>query len=113
MKYQLDLERLSSLAGKKCGTKGLREVSNEIGISPSTLSRLLREQHVPDMETFTALCNWLDVPPSTFFRGAEISNPLSVPEAIALQLRSDKNLDPATANVLAILIKAAYRELEK
>jgi transcriptional regulator with XRE-family HTH domain len=113
MKYHLDLGRLSSLVSKKCGIKGLREASNEIGISPSTLSRLLREQHVPDMETFTALCNWLDVSPSTFFRGAEISDPLSAPEAIALQLQSDKNLDPATANVLAVLIKAAYRDLKK
>lgn len=71
----------------------------------------MREQHVPDIETFTALCNWLDVPPSTFFRGDELSSPMPVPEAIALQLQSDKNLDPATANALAVLIKAAYRDL--
>ncbi|HYX18333.1 MAG TPA: helix-turn-helix transcriptional regulator [Nostoc sp.] len=109
MKYQLDLERLSRLIRQKRGTNVLREVADEAGISPSTLSRVERGQ-TPDMSSFIALCNWLDVSPSTFFGSVEISNPLSVPEAIALQLQSDKNLDPATANVLAILIKAAYRD---
>jgi transcriptional regulator with XRE-family HTH domain len=113
VKYYLEIERLSALVRSKRSSQALREAALEIGISPSTLLRLEKEQHAPDMETFTALCNWLDVPPSTFFRGAEISNPLSVPEAIALQLQSDKNLDPVTANVLAILVKAAYRDLQK
>ncbi|WP_375495926.1 helix-turn-helix domain-containing protein [uncultured Nostoc sp.] len=112
MKYHLDLERLSRLIRQKRGMNGLREVAVETGISPSTLSRVERGQ-TPDLSSFVVLCNWLDVSPSTFFRGAEISNSLSVPEAIALQLQSDKNLDPAVANALAILIKAAYRELKK
>ncbi len=30
--------------------------------------------------------------------------------AIALQLQSDKNLDPAVANALSVLVKAAYRQ---
>lgn len=113
MKYCLDIERLSALVRSKRSSQALREAALEIGISPSTLLRLEKEQHVPDMETFTALCNPLVISPSTFFTGAEISNPLSAPEAIALQLQSDKNLDPAVANALAILIKAAYRDLKK
>ncbi|MHC5827480.1 MAG: helix-turn-helix domain-containing protein, partial [Nostoc sp.] len=87
------------------------EAALEIGVSPSTLSRVERGQP-PDLSSFTALCNWLDIPPSALFNNSE-DKPLSVPEAIALQLQSDKNLDPATANILAILIKAAYRELKK
>lgn len=109
MKYYLEIERLSALVRSKRGSQVLREAALEIGISPSTLLRLEKEQHIPDMETFTALCNWLDIPPGALFNNSE-DKPLSVPEAIALQLQSDKNLDPATANVLAILIKAAYRE---
>lgn len=38
---------------------------------------------------------------------------LDPPEALAIQLRADKNLDPATANALAALVKAAYRDLPK
>lgn len=113
VKYSLNLERLSILVRNKRSNRTLRDVASEIGnVSPSTLSRVERGQS-PDMETFTALCNWLDVSPATFFRGAKISIPLSTPEAIALQLQSDKNLDPATANALAVLIKAVYRELKK
>ncbi|MGK7941602.1 MAG: hypothetical protein AB4062_15920, partial [Crocosphaera sp.] len=33
------------------------------------------------------------------------------PEAIAIQLRADKNLDPAIANALASLVKAAYNDM--
>ena len=110
MRYRFDLRQLSSLINKKRGRRSLREVSNEIGISQSTLSRIVRKRHVPDMQTFTQICNWLDVSPSTFFKGDEASNSLSAPEAIAFQLQSDENLDPATANVLAVLVKAAYHE---
>ncbi|MEH1942374.1 MAG: hypothetical protein V7L01_19465 [Nostoc sp.] len=38
---------------------------------------------------------------------------LDTPEAIAIQLRADKNLDPAIANALASLVKAAYRDLSQ
>ncbi|MEH2372859.1 hypothetical protein [Nostoc sp.] len=38
---------------------------------------------------------------------------LDTPEKIAIQLRADKNLDPAIANALASLVKAAYRDLSK
>ncbi|MEH2201218.1 helix-turn-helix domain-containing protein [Nostoc sp.] len=112
MKYHLDIDRLSRLTRQKRGTNRLREVANEAGISPSTLSRVERGQ-TPDLSSFVALCNWLDISPSTFFGSDEISNSLSIPEAIALQLQADKNLDPHTAKVLAILVKAAYRDLEK
>ncbi|QLE42215.1 helix-turn-helix transcriptional regulator [Nostoc sp. C052] len=113
MKYSLDLERLSTLVRDRRSDKKLRDVSLEIGnVSPSTLSRVERGQS-PDMETFIALCNWLDVSPSVFFKGAETNKHLSVPEAIALQLLSDKNLDSTVANALAILVKAAYRDLKK
>ncbi|MGF1959342.1 MAG: hypothetical protein RMX99_007400 [Aulosira sp. DedVER01a] len=38
---------------------------------------------------------------------------MNTPEAIAIQLRADKNLDPAIANALASLVKAAYQDLSQ
>ncbi|WP_218776787.1 hypothetical protein [Nostoc sp. T09] len=38
---------------------------------------------------------------------------MHTPEEIAIQLRADKNLDPAIANALAFLVKAAYRDLSQ
>jgi transcriptional regulator with XRE-family HTH domain len=108
----LDIERLASLVRKKRGSRGLRETSVEIGnVSPSTLSRV-ESGRMPDMETFLALCNWLQVPPAELFRTTEEDQP-DTPEAIAIQLRADKKLDPAIANALASLVKAAYRDLSQ
>ncbi|MEH1802141.1 MAG: helix-turn-helix transcriptional regulator [Nostoc sp.] len=113
MTIYLDLETLASLVRKKRGSKGLREAATEIAelgsASPSTLSRV-ENGKMPDMETFLALCNWLQVPPAEFFKNTEEVQ-LSTPDAIAIQLQADNNLDPAIANALASLIKAAYRDL--
>ncbi|WP_414575805.1 helix-turn-helix domain-containing protein [Anabaena sp. CCY 9402-a] len=112
MRSYLDIEKLASLVRKKRGSKGLRETAAEIGnVSPSTLSRV-ESSKMPDMDTFLALCNWLKVPPAELFRTTE-ENQLDTPEAIAIQLRADKNLEPAIANALASLVKAAYRDLSQ
>ncbi|MCC5643898.1 hypothetical protein LC607_13255 [Nostoc sp. CHAB 5824] len=63
---------------------------------------------------------WLEVPPAELFRTTVEDQldtpeafPLGVAEGIAIQLRADKNLDPAIANALASLVKAAYRDLSQ
>ena len=52
------------------------------------------------------------MPPAELFRSSQ-EDRLDTPEAIAIQLRADKNLDPAIANALAFLVKAAYRDLSQ
>lgn len=106
----LDIERLASLVRKKRGSRGLRETAAESGqLSPSTLSRV-ENGKIPDLETFLALCNWLGISPAEFFN-TEKDRQANTPEAIALHLQADPHLDPAIANALAALIKAAYRDL--
>lgn len=117
MKHYLDTKALAKLTRAQRGSRGLREVAREIGnISPSTLSRV-ENGKMPDIETFLLLCDWLKVPPSVLIKNEEDSQPsrteLETSEALAIQLRADKNLDPATANALAALVKAAYRDLPK
>lgn len=108
----LDIEKLASLVRKRRGRRGLRETAKEIGaVSPSTLSRV-ESGKTPDMETFTALCDWLEVPPSELFKTNEDTE-LETPDMISIQLRADKNLDPAIANALASLVKAAYKDLSR
>ena len=116
MKYQLDAETLATLVRTKRAGRGLREVADEIGdVSPSTLSRVENEK-APDMTTFLRICDWLQVPPAQLLRDQE--SPAATPaadtsERIALLLRSDNQLDPATANALAAIIKATYQTLPK
>ncbi|MEH2460920.1 helix-turn-helix domain-containing protein [Nostoc sp.] len=114
MTIYLNIECLASLVRKKRGSRGLREVTAEIAntggsVSPSTLLRV-ESGRMPDMETFLALCNWLEVPPARLFRTTEEIS-IDTPESIAILLQSDKNLEPAIANALALLVKAAYRDL--
>lgn len=48
----------------------LREIADLTGVSAPTLSRLERNGTTPDLETFFALCAWMDVSPACFMRGA-------------------------------------------
>ena len=109
----LDIERLANLVRSKRGSRGLRETAQEIGnVSPSTISRV-ENGKTPDMDTFLALCDWLEVPPAELIKNTEDEEALNTPEAITIQLRADKNLDPAIANALASLVKAAYKDLSQ
>jgi transcriptional regulator with XRE-family HTH domain len=112
MRNELDIQRLATMTRAKRGSKNLREAAAEIGdISPSTLSRVENEK-MPDMETFLLLCNWLEASPAELFR--QVGEPIRLAspslEQITVQLRADKTLDPATANVLATLVSAAYEQ---
>ena len=110
----LDTEKLATMVRTKRAARGLREAAVEAGdISPSTLSRV-ENGKPPDMETFLLLCDWLQVPPSEFFGNTaegKGQTDKDASEAVAIHLRADRTLDPATANALAALVKAAYRDL--
>lgn len=112
MASYLDTERLANLVRTKRGSRGLRETANEIGnVSPSTLSRV-ENGKMPDMETFLLLCDWLQVPPAELIRNTEETQVPSdeiSPNAIAIQLRASKNLDPTISNALASLVEAAHK----
>ncbi|MBW4561865.1 MAG: helix-turn-helix domain-containing protein [Mojavia pulchra JT2-VF2] len=113
MGYNLDTHLLAAMMKTKRGRKGLRDTAKEIGnISSSTLSRV-ENGKMPDMETFLLLCDWLQVSPAELFKKTEESEASSgsnTLETIEIQLRASKKLDPAVANALAELVKAAYRD---
>jgi transcriptional regulator with XRE-family HTH domain len=71
MANYLDMEKLASLVRNKRLTRGLRETAKEIGnVSPSTISRV-ENGKTPDMETFLALCDWLEVPAAELIKNTE------------------------------------------
>ena len=111
MTYILDKEKLASFIKGKRGRKGLRDTAKEIGnVSPSTISRI-ENFKTPDLETFLALCNWMDINPNEFIISSEGNTILCIPEKLASILLSDKNLDPLVCNALIILIKKFYYSL--
>ena len=113
--YYLDIQSLASLVRSKRGARGLRAIAQECRTSASTISRVEREQ-VPDISSFLRLCDWLEISPARFFKDSAMEEQqgedelsLNKADELALRVRADSRLEPATANVLATLIKAAYR----
>lgn len=113
MDVSFDIDRLAAMLRAKRGTKGLREVAQEIGaVSASTLSRV-EQGKLPDLATFTALCDWLSASPEEFM-GRRRSQDMgkgdapTTSEVIAAHLRADRTLDPKTAEALSTMIRLAY-----
>jgi transcriptional regulator with XRE-family HTH domain len=110
-KYFLDIDTLANLVRSKRQNRGLRATSSEIGnISSSTISRI-ENGKTPDIETFLALCDWLEVSPTELIKENDVRANLNIPEEISFLLRSDRTLDPAVANALALIIDATYKHL--
>ena len=108
--YELIREKLRR-ARRQRGLS-LREVAEEIDVSPSTLSRLERGSGNPDLPTVNKLVRWLDVDRDAVFGVRRATREeRSTPAAVEVLLRADKNIDPKTAKTLARIFRTAYQEL--
>jgi transcriptional regulator with XRE-family HTH domain len=89
----------------KRGTVGVRAAARDAGISPATLSRI-ENGHVPDLETFEKICQWLGKDPSRFLAAP----PTGV--VAAVQFRKKGTVKKETADALGSLIMAVQAMLE-
>lgn len=106
------MEELSVRIKEKRGSRGVREVAKEIEISPATLSRIEGGKQ-PDIGTFSKLCRWLEIDPSTIL-GLQPTAPAQVRDdgLVHAHLRADRELSPDTANHLAQLIMAVQKQYQ-
>ena len=104
----ITLESLGRLVAKKRGEKGIRAAAKEIGISPSTLSRV-ENGHLPDLENYRKICVWLGIDPTTIVGQAERGARTNVARA---HFKKDSEIRQETAAALAELILAAQRAVE-
>jgi transcriptional regulator with XRE-family HTH domain len=95
---------------EKRGDQGLRAVAAEIGVSPSTLTRV-EQGNIPDLETFGKLCKWMSVDPNDFL-GIERSNEKASSFKCSAHFKMDKTLSEETAHSLADLILSAQRAFQ-
>jgi transcriptional regulator with XRE-family HTH domain len=112
----MTLLRLGSMLRERRGGRGVREVANEIGISPATLSRV-ESGKLPDLLTFRKICGWLKINPAEVLEiatGGSGSAPANeaVPVA-AVHLRADVAMSAEAASDLAQLILIAQQELAR
>lgn len=110
----MTLLRLGALLRERRGGRGIREVAQEIKISPATLTRV-EGGRLPDIETFRKICEWLQINPGEIL-GIDV--PESTPPlqdgpqlAVAFHPRADRTLPPEAATDLGHLIVAAQLEL--
>lgn len=109
--YELIRERLRR-ARRQRGLS-LREVAEEIVVSPSTLSRLERGTGTPDLPTVNKLIRWLELDRDAVFGvRTKKEEKKTTPASVEVLLRADKNLDPKTAKTLAKIFRTAYQELK-
>ena len=87
-----------------------KAVSEQTGVSRSTLSRMARGRQ-PDAASLTALSAWSGINPVDF-----TTAPKRDPEAVAKVsrlLRADPDLDEDSADALEAIITAAYERLKR
>ena len=87
-------------------SKGLnwKEVSQESGVSASTLTRMSQGRR-PDVDGLALLLAWSGLDASNFIPRANSPEPLA---QITAHLRADRKLKPESAEALEAIIKAAY-----
>lgn len=104
---KLTLQALGLKLLEKRGEKGIRAAAQEIGVSSATLSRVERG-YLPDLETFSKICKWLNVDPGEVLGVKPVA---TVTPKAAIHFRKDRELSPQTAQALAQMILAAQRML--
>lgn len=87
-----------------------KAVSEQTGISPTTLSRMSKGRQ-PNAESLTALSVWSGLNPADFTAGPRFgSEPIAM---VTKLLRDDPKLDSAGADALEAIIKTAYERFKR
>lgn len=103
----LTIEDLGRLLAAKRGSRGVRAAALDAGVSPATFSRV-ENGHMPDLQTFAKLCNWLSRDPREFL-GMEITEKPSERPKTVVHFKKKKTVQMETAKALGELILAAQR----
>jgi len=103
MGQSISLATLGRRVKEQRGGVGLRKVASDIGVSPATLSRVERG-HLPDLENFRKICDWLGVETEDVIGRASSDRP-----KVAVHFKKDAAIQQETADALSNMILAAQR----
>ena len=112
---RLDTNALFAALDAKRQSRDLswRQLAKEVGVSPSTMTRLANGQR-PDVDAFAALVRWLGQPADSFLVTDE-TLPREEPDLVAQLaplLRARSDLNEADAKYLEDLIAVAARRFK-
>lgn len=102
------LETLGARVREARGAKGIRTAAHEIGVSTATLSRI-ENGHLPDLETFRRVCEWLGADPSTVLGFQPAAKATAV---TMVHFKKQKTQSQDTLRALGEMIAAAQLALE-
>lgn len=86
-----------------------RQLANEAGVSASTLTRM-QQGKSPDVNTFSALTTWLNIPAERFYSEAGPEPMQNDPMAVvSTLLRGKKKMSPKAVRALTELVSAAVK----
>ena len=104
---KLSLSSVGPLLKEKRGSRGIRDVATEIGISSATLSRV-ENGKLPDLDTFSKMCRWLQVDPGEILGCKDVTESASRGRGtVAVHFRADRTLDMETVQSLTEMILRA------
>lgn len=98
----MDINDLAPLVLRKRGNMGVRAAAMEIGVSPTTLTRV-EKGNIPDVKTLNKICKWLGEEP-TKFTGVL---------GLQIAFKSESTMTQKTALSMAKIIKKASKQFEK
>jgi transcriptional regulator with XRE-family HTH domain len=86
-----------------------RKLAQETGVNPSSLTRM-HQGKLPDVNTFTALTHWLQIPAEEFMAPtADSPNSEAHPLAlVSTLLRGKREMSPEAVKALEELVQAAF-----
>ena len=87
-----------------------KQVAQEAGISPSTLTRLAQGKR-PDVDSLASLVDWANLSADDFVirvHGEAHEEPMAM---ISTYLRADRSLSPEASEALESVIRATYKAL--
>jgi transcriptional regulator with XRE-family HTH domain len=108
---KITLENIGREISVKRGSIGVRLTAAEIGISPSTLSRI-ENGHLPDLETFKKLCLWLGVDAGDILETKNAGSGNEGGRETRVHFKRDNTVTGETAKHLAQMILSAQRALD-
>ncbi len=105
----LMLSDLGRLLAAKRGSRGVRAAALDAGVSSATFSRV-ENGHMPDLETFAKVCQWLERDPREFL-GFESEGGGNERPAAVVHFKKKKTVSMETAKALGELILAAEKAI--
>jgi transcriptional regulator with XRE-family HTH domain len=106
----LQIEDLAALVRTHRENRGLslRSAADESGISFNTLARI-EKGHVPDLETFRRVADWIGIPAGRFFSENAVTS--STTDAIEVHLLADPALSRPAAEKISGIVRELYDAL--